>query len=118
MDTRKVATEYRMSQWAQVIQARMHSGQGVKEFCETTGISRNAYFYWQRKLRKVACTEFAKNEISENNVPSGWIQLAPAQEQQPKATLDIQINGCHITVNDNTDTELLKKVCFVLRSLQ
>jgi putative transposase len=32
MDTRKMAKEYRLSQWAQIIQARKESGKSVKDF--------------------------------------------------------------------------------------
>jgi len=73
MDTKKVTAEYRLSQWMQVIQERQASGQSIKDFCQAMGISKNAYFYWQRKLRKAACTELAKNtEEPMNIVPSGW----------------------------------------------
>ena len=117
MDTQKVAAEYRLSQWAQAIQTRLNSGQNIKEFCQSTGISRNTYFYWQKKLRKVACTELAKTEEPKNIVPSGWMQLETKQKQHGKEELDIEINGCHVTVNAETDPELLKKVCRTLRSL-
>lgn len=106
-----------MSQWAQVIQARLDSGQSVKDFCQTAGISRNAYFYWQKKLREAACTELSKTEEPRNIVPSGWMQLTPKQAQHTKESLDIEINGCHVTVNAQTEPELLKKVCRTLRSL-
>ena len=52
MNTQKIAKEYRLSQWAQIIQARKESGKSVKDFCEDAGVNRNAYFYWQRKLRE------------------------------------------------------------------
>jgi hypothetical protein len=45
------------------------------------------------------------------------MQLTPKQAQHAKETLDIAINGCHVTVNAETDPELLKKVCRVLRLL-
>ena len=117
MDTQKVATQYRLSQWAKVIQERQESGQSIKGFCQATGISKSQYFYWQRKLRNVACTELAIQEKSADPIPSGWIQLAPVQAQQMKEVLDIEINGFHIGVNARTDPELLKKVCRVLGSL-
>ena len=119
MDTQKVAAKYRLSQWAQVIQARLDSGQNIKDFCLATGISRNAYFYWQKRLRNAACTELEKSEEPRTLVPNGWVQLAPPQpqSQQMKATLDIEISGCRITADANTDPELLKKVCRALRSL-
>jgi putative transposase len=117
MNTQKIAAEYRLSQWAQVIQARLDSGQNIKDFCQKEGISKNAYFYWQRKLRKAACTELAKIEESKDVVPSGWMQLTPKQAQHVKESLEIEINGCHVTVNAETDPELLKKVCHTLRAL-
>ena len=67
------------------------------------GISINAYFYWQRKLRKAACVELIKpeepvNHLSEvSHIPQGWMQLTQSQEM--KSTLDIEVGGCHVTVN-------------------
>lgn len=117
MDTQKFTAEYRLSKWAQVIQKQIDSGQNIKDFCETTGISRHAYFYWQKKLRKMACTELAKTEEPKNIAPSGWMQLMPQQPQHLKETLNIEINGCHVIVDSQTNFELLKKVCHTLRSL-
>lgn len=48
MDTREVAAEYRMAQWAQTIQARVQSGQSIKEYCASAGISRNAVAFVKR----------------------------------------------------------------------
>ncbi|MGI6308490.1 MAG: IS66 family insertion sequence element accessory protein TnpA [Dethiobacteria bacterium] len=117
MNTQKVATQYRLSQWAKVIQARQESGQNIKDFCQSMGISKNQYFYWQRKLRNVACTELVMQEKAMDTIPNGWLQLAPVQAQQMKEALDIEISGFHISVNAETDPELLKKVCRVLRAL-
>lgn len=115
MDIQKVTSDYRISQWMHVIQERQCSGQSVKDFCQEKGISSNAYFYWQRKLRKAACTELSKLEEPVNCVPQGWIQLA--QNQEIKTTLDIEVSGCRLTVDAGTDPELLKKVCRILRVL-
>lgn len=120
MNTRKITSEYRLSQWTQILQERQVSGLSIIDFCQEKGISKNTYFYWQRKLREVACTELSKNtEESVNLVPNGWVQLSSRQlqPQKLKATLDIEISGFHVTVNSDTDLELLKKICYVLRSL-
>ncbi len=81
MDSQKIATNYRLSQWAQVIKARLDSGQNVKDFCQTAGISKNSHFYWQINLRESACTGLAKTEESEKIVPSGWMQMESKQTQ-------------------------------------
>jgi len=117
MDTKKVTTEYRLSKWAQVIRARLDSGQSIKDFCLDAGISRNSYFYWQKRLRNVACRELEKHEEPGTLVPNGWLQLTTQQSQQMIAKLDIEISGCRVTALADTDPELLKKVCRVLRSL-
>ncbi len=115
MDTQKVAAEYRLSKWMHVIQEQQRSGQTIKEFCQVKGISRNKYFYWQRKLRKATCEGLLKLGEPADIVPNGWLQLEPEQETQ--TTLDIEIGGCHITVDEKTDPELLIKVCRILRVL-
>ena len=115
MNMQKVTAEYRLLHWRKVIQERQNSGQNIKQFCESTGISRHAYYYWQRKLRKAACAELSKLEEPVKYVPEGWVQLA--QGQIIKSTLDIEVGGCRVTVDESTDPELLKKVCRVLRVL-
>jgi len=115
MDIQKVTADYRLSQWMHVIQERQCSRQSIKDFCREKGISSNAYFYWQRKLRKAACAELTNPEEPVNYVPEGWMQLA--QGQEIKSTLDIEVGGCRVTVDESTDSELLKKVCRILRVL-
>ncbi len=118
MDTREVAAEYRLAQWAQIIQTRAQSGQSIKEFCASAGISRNAYFYWQRKLREGVCTELAGKGTKFKNslVPSGWTQLASVAGRA-ESSVTIEVSGCRISTTAETDLELLTKVCRALRSL-
>lgn len=116
MEIQKVTAEYRLSRWMQVIQEHQCSGQSIKDFCQEKGINKQAYFYWQRKLRKAACMELSKlKEEPVNCVPKGWMQLA--QSQEIKSTLDIEVGGCRVTVDAETDPDLLKKVCLILRAL-
>ena len=117
MDTHKIAKEYRLSQWAQIIQARNESGKSVKDFCKDSGVNKNAYFYWQRKLRETACKGLIGPDESKGIVPDGWVRLSSAKPQYADEGISIEINGCHIAVKGGTDLELLKNVCSVLRSL-
>ena len=45
------------------------------------------------------------------------MKLTQKQAQYEKEVLGIEINGCHVTVNAETDLELLRKVCCTLRTL-
>jgi putative transposase len=118
MDVQKATTQYRLSKWAKITQAQHDSGQNINEFCQTEGISKSQYFYWQRKLKNAALEELALQAESVSPTQNRWIQLAPVQAQQTKAELKIEISGFHINVDKETDPELLKKVCRVLGSLQ
>ena len=117
MDMEKVTTEQQLSRWAQLIQNRLESGQSIKEFCRTNGVSKATYYYWQKKVSEAKCTVVEEVKEPKIEVPSGWMQLASKPVYPAKATLEIKINGCNVIVNTETDLELLKKVCQVLMSL-
>lgn len=116
MNTQKIAAEYRLAQWAKVVQQRIDSGKSIKDFCEDEGVGRNTYFYWQKKLREAACKALPEQNES-SVVPARWMQLKSSGTQCTNEGLSIEINGCHLKVDSNTDTELLKKVCRTLMSL-
>ncbi|AEV69720.1 IS66 family insertion sequence element accessory protein TnpA [Acetivibrio clariflavus] len=117
MDMEKVTTEQQLSRWAQLIQTWLENGQSIKEFCRTNGVSKATYYYWQKKVSEAKCTVVEAVKESKTELPSGWMQLASKPVYPAKATLEIKINGCNVTVNTETDLELLKKVCQVLMSL-
>jgi putative transposase len=99
------------------MQERRNSGQSIKDFCQSAGISRNAYFYWQKKLREAACTELAETKVSKSAAPEGWMQLDSGPARQTAEVLLVEISGCRISVTADTDQNLLRKVCLALRSL-
>jgi hypothetical protein len=115
MNTSRVTSEYRAAQWMQILQERQTSGYTIKDFCKDRGISRDAYFYWQHKLRNAVCNGLSKTGEIQTAAPRGWLQLSDANETKP--TLEIDISGCRITVDLKTDPELLKNVCRILRTM-
>jgi hypothetical protein len=121
MNTREIAAEYRMSQWAQALQERAAKGETLGEFCRRIGVSQNAYFYWQRKLRAAAVNQIVREptEASEALVPSGWAQVGAVSEshEAETGTLSVEIGKCRVMVSENTKPEMLAKVCKVLVSL-
>jgi putative transposase len=115
MDTKEVTAKYRAEQWTKIIQEQRASGKTVKAFCLERGLSRNAFFYWQRKLREAACENLPATEQSRGLAPAGWMQLSYAEEV--KDSIEVEINGCRIKVDNKTDPQLLKSVCSILRTL-
>lgn len=48
----KETNELRLAQWADIIKEQKQSGLTVKDWCSQNGITKDAYYYWQHKLRK------------------------------------------------------------------
>lgn len=121
MNTREAAKEYRLAHWAGVMQERVASGKNIKEYCESIGMHQNVYYYWQRKLRETACQELlpATNVSKSENaiVPNGWAVCGVAEDERKDGEVTIEIGKSRITVNANSDHEVLAKVCRVLTSL-
>ena len=118
MDTQRVAREIRLSQWAQMMQGRMENGQSIKEFCRAVGVSRNTYFYWQRKLRQAVCERHARDLVS---TPAGRIEspsfteVKVSEAQTPLVLrgtselgqLRVETHGVKITVDNMYPPEKL-----------
>jgi transposase-like protein len=108
------------------MQERQVSGQNIREYCETHGIHENVYYYWQRKLRcaaveklsfpQVTAPQAAKKTLT---VPNGWAvcEELSSETTDAKQTLTIEIGGFRVPITADTDPELLKKICGVLKSL-
>jgi len=82
MDARKKAEEYRNAQWVQVLRERIANGESVGDFCKRLGVSRNTYFYWQRKIRRLACEQLSTFEPNQRvvvqSVQSGFAEVLVA----------------------------------------
>lgn len=119
MDTRKIASEYRLAHWGGLLQERVASRQSIDGFCTASGISRNTYFYWQRKLREAACNRLAEENTPEDCVlvPKGWTQLSPQIGVQLGSIVTIEIRGCVVQATEKTDMKLLQSVYQMLKTL-
>lgn len=53
----------RIQQWASVIHDRQESGLKVDDYCEQHGLSRDAYYYWIRKVKEAAMAQTGFVEI-------------------------------------------------------
>ena len=107
MTAREAATQYRMSQWAEIMRERAESGESITKFCENRGIKLDQFFYWQRKLRQAASEHFERTQKTRTtslSVP-GFAQVSlettPLQAALPQTsdtadTLHVEIGGVRI----------------------
>ena len=112
MDTRIVTNQVRMAKGSEVIKDRCESGLTIKEYCAEHGISRDAYFYWLRKIRESAVATASEQ----------FAELLPPTERPVavggEAGVTIELNGAKIRVEDACCRSTLAMVLEVLRNAQ
>ena len=120
MNTREVATQYRLSHWAGIMRDRQESGLSIRAYCEKAGFHENRYYYWQKRLREEACTKLASVSASEEQVASqGFTQVQLIDKAQSSKTsgsgqLSVEISGMRITSDGEYPSD---KLLAILREL-
>jgi hypothetical protein len=117
MNMRELAAEYRLAHWVEIVRDRSARGLSIREYCKVSGIRENVYYYWQRKLRKVAYDSLsAQTEMVPAGLPSQSfteIQVveSPPQSRVPEAEqpgqISIAVNGVHISAESAYPVEKL-----------
>lgn len=116
MNTRKIAAEYRLAHWTQIMRRKRESGLSVKAFCESEGLHENIYYYWQRKLREATCAQMAEmqsEQVQVNLVPSGFAELKIVESYEPptlpknatQGEIRIDIAGTRIAADSTYPSE-------------
>jgi hypothetical protein len=118
MGTNKITLEYRLTYWTQVIRERKESGLTVNGYCKDAGISEHSYYYWQKKLRWLACEQLAEIQSShsqtnldmpkftEVKLRHSHAQLSTAGTVQP-SDIRLAIGNVHITFDSSYPPHLL-----------
>ena len=57
MNTKLATKEIRLNEWAGIIKSCRASGLKVDDYCRQHDISRDAYYYWLRKVKEKALQE-------------------------------------------------------------
>lgn len=124
MNTREIATSYRLASWTQVMRERSESGQSVRAYCRDAGIHENVYYYWQRKLREAACGQMsAQADTQETGLTvSGFTEVSvdvaePRQQLQGSGhagQIIAEYGGLHIVADSTYPAD---KLAALLREL-
>ena len=120
MDTRSIASEYRLSHWAGLIRDRNASGKSIRSYCRSAGICEKVYYYWQRKVREAACRGLLPAQEGRTEkalIPSGWTVCTGEESAPGKKGITIEVGDFRVTVEADADPELLVKTCRMLKTL-
>ena len=97
MNTKLATSRMRTGQWADIIKDCKESGLKVDDYCAQHGLSRNAYFYWLRKVKEAALTQ------------SGFVEVRQQVEVSscyPSPKLTASVNEIVLGINENTPMDL------------
>ena len=115
--TTMTATQYRLQQWTEQIQAcrNLPAGMSVEEWCGEQGITKATYYYRLRRVREACLDGLRPGEM----VPVSRELMASCQgkEKEPsqQGGLDLEWNQYTIHVTVDTDPSLLASVLRVIR---
>ena len=111
MNTKLATTQIRMTEWAAIIKDCKSSGMKVHDYCQLHDISRDAYYYWLRKVKTAALQQ------------AGFVELPLPELKSVHGTdfttqLVIKAAGNEISINNDTPAELIARVLDVIRHAQ
>ena len=67
-----------MLYWAQFIRDQKASGLSIRAFCENARVRENIYYYWQKKIRDVACEHLLMSQMDDGSasfIPKGFAEV-------------------------------------------
>jgi transposase-like protein len=117
--------QYLLREWAEKITERYQSDMSVKDWCAANGINVRMYYYWLRQVREYAAQFLppaVQHELvtvgqkSEDTPPTEWT-LAKVTEPDKPSCVNIKVGSCVLTATEETNLELLLKVCKALETL-
>ena len=116
MDTKLATTQIRIQQWAAIIHERQESGLKVDDYCEQHGLSRNAYYYWLRKVKEAALTQTGVVEIqSVITAPEAGSKTPQYENTSFIPQILVSINGMSLGIRQDTPIDLFARVIGAIR---
>ena len=114
MNTQLVTSNVRLMQWRGIIQERIQSGLTVDEYCERRNLSRNAYYYWLRRI-KIATIENCSDRFVEL-LPqkSDPVQIPSNRDEDFIPAAVIRLGNTTVSVKDGISRELLSLLVEVI----
>jgi hypothetical protein len=115
VDTRKIAKEYRLQQWAQMAQEKAESGLTVREYCHRVGIKENTYHHRMKRLRLAAVVAVQNDTLA--STPSGWALCATQPKTVSSSGISIEIGKAKVQVTAEADAAQLANIFRMLVGL-
>ncbi len=112
-------TRFRKEQWEKLITDCQSSSLKVDDWCVQNHISRHAYYYWLRKIRKEACESilptFPKRE---NEVTFAKLEVQSTKKvTRAEAAILIHLSCATLEVLEGTSQRTVETVLLALKNI-
>ena len=90
--------------WKQRIEEQKNSGMGICEWCESKQLSKDAYYYWRKKIQRVSSSPTDR---------TSFVKLPIAKEEanlREKTGLTLQWKEFTLSVTESSSLPLLKEL--------
>lgn len=120
-EAKELTSQYRLEQWANIIQECVSSGKLVNDWCAENNISRDRYYYWLRKV-KLAAGEVMSKKIQVSEQPK-FVPLIPVAtdcvsiSNAPEAVIVIKLNGFVLEIQNSATEAIIERTLKVLKQL-
>jgi len=112
-----IKTKFRQEQWEKLITDCQSSGLKVDDWCEKNHVSRHAYYYWLRKIRKKACDSILPAIPKQNS--SVTFAKVEVQTHKPNtmAAIIIHLPSATLEVREGTSQQTIETVLMALKNI-
>lgn len=118
MDTKLATMQIRTKQWASIIQDCRSSGLKVDDYCEQHSLSRNSYYYCQRKVKEAALSQAGFVEIQSDTLKAEACFPPRPSDNSFFPQMVLSVGGVSVELNQDTPMPLLSQVLGVILHAQ
>lgn len=110
-------TKFRQEQWEKLIVDCQNSALNVEDWCEKNHVSRQAYYYWLRKIRKKGCESMLPT-IPKHN-PSLAFAKVEVETRQPDtlASVIIHLPFAKLEIPEGISQNTIETVLLALKNI-
>jgi len=112
-----VKNKFRQEQWEKLIAQCQSSGLKVDDWCMENKISRHAYYYWLRKIRKKACEEILPAiPKQESQVAFAKVEIQQ-QQSNSMASVILHLPSATLEIYNGTNRQTIEAVLMALKNI-
>ena len=115
----KYVQDIRLKQWCELIEAANSSGQPRKEWLQENGISKDTFYYWQRKVRRYYAEQNGLVPAVANTDKVSLVEVPmarPATGMAVTAAAVIRIGSIAVEISPNASAEFMERLGRMIRN--